>query len=446
MDSHQDLTINSLTVLDDTCAIGDRVASVVINGGLNVAKNIITCDIDTSIIVAEKAKITECMSVQKNVYIEGEILPFTCYSTASLGNCNNKWNNIHAINADIQQISNNVISTKNLSTKNIQMTTCAVNINDDISGSPIYQIDLETSITIINLTSIFENDRNVTITLPLSTFENNHVIKKIIFKQNKCNNIIWNYNSCENVSLNSFEQVFELINIHGMWKFIDYTNSDKKITLDNADKIEKITVDNAVNIQNINDSQDIQDNSLNILTDRIDTLIDFNNFLSVSENTNDSILDFVDKNLEFRNDISELRDKLNIIDVTISGINGVVATNATNFTTNKNKIDYELSDISANLLITNNVAQVFKNVTDMTFRNIDNKLLCINSSISNLTLKSSEVTLDMKRTKELIDMVDKKLHHHISDTDAKLAYLNDNIKHINERMDLVMNKCGVHFH
>jgi hypothetical protein len=435
MDSSQDLAINTLTVLDDAGATGDRTGCAVFNGGINVVKNIITCDLDAAIVVAQKAKITCDMSVQRNLYVDGCILPFTNYSTASLGSSDKKWNNIHAICADIVQVNSNMLSTKSICMENMKVSVCTINITDTVAGTPTYNITLETGITVVNLTSTYDTDRIVIMTLPLPTFGTNHDIKKIIFKQNKCNNIKWIYNTTEYILGNSYEQIFDLINIDGTWRLVNYTDADKKITSDNSSKIDIIQT-----------SQDVQDASLNTLTCRLDALVDLNHFLSITDSSENTILDFVDKNVEIADDILGLRTSVNTIASTLACVNGLVTSNTTNLASLKASSNAKSLDLSGNLAITNNVIDVFKSVTNITFNNINTKMLYIDSSLSNLTLKSSEASLDIKRARELIDLVDKKLCDHISNTDAKMAFLNDSIKHLNEKMDLVMGKCGIHFH
>lgn len=431
MESNQDLAVNTLTVLDDTGASTDRTACAVFNGGINVVKNIITCDLDASIVVACKAKITDCMSVQKNLYVEGSILPFTCYSTAALGSSTSKWNNIHAICADIQQVSSSKLCTKSISLENMQVIVCTINITDTAAGTPTYNLTLETGITVINLTSTYDTDRVVLMSLPVPSIGTNFDVKKIIFKQNKCNHIKWIYNVAEYILSDSYEQVFDLININGTWRLVKYSDVDKKL-IDNINVIETTQAEHDV--------------SLNHLKCRLDALVDLNHFLSITDSSENTILDFVDKNKEIADDIVGLRTSINTIASTLACVNGMVTSNASDLADFKASTNSKLADLSGNIAITNNVIYVFKGVTNITFNNINTKLLCIDSSLSNLTLKSSEASLDVKRTRELVDLVDKKLCDHIANTDSKMAYLNDCIKHLNEKMDLVLNKCGVHFH
>ena len=435
MESSQDLAINTLTILDDTGATIERTGCAIFNGGINVVKNIIACDVETTVLIADKAKITDCLSIKQNLYVDGNILPFTNYSTASLGNATSQWNNIHAICANITQVNSKNLSTKSIVMENMKVTTCTIDITDISAGSSIYNIVMETGVTIINLTSTFDIDRLVTLTLPLPSIGTNHDIKKIIFKQNKCNNIKWIYNTDEFILGNSYEQIFDLININGLWRFVNYTDADKKVILDNANDIDAIQI-----------TQTAHDTSLNLLKSRIDSLIDFNNFLSVSDSSENTILDFVDKNIEIANDISGIHTSINTITTTLTYVNGIATLNATELASLKTNLNANITDLSSNLVITNNVVNVFKSVTDITFNNINAKLLCIDSSIANLTLKSSEAILDIRRARELIDLVDKKVCDHIANTDAKMAFLNDSIKHLNEKMDLILNNCGIHFH
>jgi hypothetical protein len=272
-------------------------------------------------------------------------------------------------------------------------------------------------------------------TLPNPTFGTNHDIKRLIFKQNKSNNIKWIYNTTEYILGNGYEQIFDLINIDGTWRFVNYTDADKQMILDNATDIDDLQ---AVQV--------LHDTSLNTLKCRVDSLVDFNNFLSITDSSETTILDFVDKNAEIADDIVGLRTSVNTIASTLACVNGLVTTNASELTSLKTSLNAKYADLSGNLKITSNVVDVFKSVTNITFNNINTKLLCIDASMANLTLRSSEASLDIKRARELIDLVDKKVCDHISNTDAKMLFLSDSIKHLNEKMDLVLGKCGIHFH
>lgn len=425
MESNQDQAFNTIHILDDTAATSSRTGCAIFNGGINVAKNVYACEAELSVLKSNKAKISDCLSVQHNIYTDGAILPLTSCSKAQLGCPDKKWNSIDTVSANVQQLCTVNSTNKNSSIENLHLITTTTNISDTATGTATYDIYLDSAINIVNLTSTHHVGRMVIIRIPAPDIGSNNDYKKIIFKQNLGLDIKWLYNTTDHMTISNDSQILDLINIGEQWKVVDYNSNTSEV------------------INNVKDTQTDFDTSLNAIDAKLDVLVEYNNFLSATDTSANSLLDFIDETESIKSDITRIDTSIGTMTGTITSLNTLLASTITELSEHKTSVLSDLTDISLGLAVTNNTTVVFKDVVNTTFQNINSSLLLYDSKISGIALKASEITLSNKRTKEHVDMVDKKLCDHIANTDSKLNFMNDKMSHINEKLNVILERLGL---
>lgn len=433
MESTHDLAINTLNVLDDAEANG-REGCATFNGGINVTKNIVACDIDVSLLTTIKAKISDCMAVQKDLYVEGNILPFSKYSNASLGAPDCKWNNVNTIGLNAQQSTMVTLVAKNSSFDNVKLKTHVINIVDTSANTMSYVLNLPCSINIIHLNSTYVDNRMIIMELPFPDIGSNNDIKKVVLKQNKPNSIKWKYDPDNFMSNNSLEQAFDLINVNGTWELIDYSNKDENAILENS-----------IEIDEIKEELIAKDLSLNSLDTKINDLIDMNEFLKVSDLSGNTILDFLGDQDDIKDDILSLQTSLNTITDSLASIITLSTNTKSELTDYKTTVNSDISELTNKINIIDNTVDIFKTVTHETFTTINSKFIGLDSHVSGFNLKISELNLDVKRAREMADLIDKKLTDHICSTDSKMKYLDNKMKHMDDKINILLQKCNVTF-
>lgn len=432
MDFQQDLAVNSLNVLNKMCATDFNNACAVFEGGISIKKNIIAKEIETDMIETKNLKISDDMSVQRDLYVEGTILPFSPYSTGSIGTNINKWNELHVINANIQNLDTNNATIGNVFLENISLKACRTNITDISTSTITYNIFLDSAINVINMISAHNHD--IIINIPEPEFNTEFSVKKIIFTQNKYNKIKWLYGNNGSLFkiMDSLDQTFELVNINNSWIFNNYSSIDNRNHIDILEDISSIRI-----------MQNVQDISLNDLQIQLDVLVNFNNFLSIADPSANSILDFMNENSQIKQDVDTLQASLLTMDNTLTCINALLNSTTVDLASFKTSLGSKIIDISSSTFDTITTIDLFKNVVNSTFSNINSQMLLYDSKITNVALKSSEIARDIHRTKELIDIVDKRLSDHICNTESKFKYMNDKMNHMNEKLNVVFSKIGM---
>jgi hypothetical protein len=423
MDYNQDQAFNSLRVLDDTYARSVREACAIFGGGIYVDKNIIACKMEATNIESENVKVSDSLAVQNNIYTDGCIVPLNAYSAAQLGSLALKWNNIYSVNTCTDEITSVNANLKNTFIENIYLTANVCDITDPNLTSSTYDIYLESTINIINLTSTYSSDRIVTINIPTAIGSNNDY-KKIIFKQNKCIDIKWSYNTNDYIIVSGLDQVHDFINLDGVWKLVNYNMTNHK----NTDDISGILID-----------QKVMDVSLNELYIDMNTLTNYNNFLSGADISANSLLDFIDDTDAIKEDIVVMKASLLNMTTNITSLNINLSTTNTDLL----QANSQISDLSLNLNINNATVALFKTVVNTTFQNINTSLLTYDSKICNLNLKMCEMSLDIKKMKEFSDILDKRVCDHIANTDCKMSLMNDKISHINDTLNTILSRLNL---
>lgn len=423
MENNQDQAFNRIHILDDSGADDGQNGCAVFNGGINVNKNIQCCDLDTNMINAQNAKIYNTLSVQNNIYTDGDILPLTKYSSSSLGSNNQKWNSINGINANIQQL--NVVNStiKNSTIDNILLSSSITNINDNATNNITYSFCLDSVIVIINLVSEYDIDKIITMNIPNPMIGTKNNYHKIIFNQNISNNVKWSFNTNKNISSTKPNQIFDLINTDGIWKIIDYG----QLTEENTDSI--------IELQTKDEQIDL---SLCNINEKLDTLINYNQFLT-DENTEDiSLLDFINKNDELQSTVNVNKHNIETLNNTITALNTNLANAIISIDTNNTAVQSDIVDLSLNFNVIDCTIENLKILTNSTFQNINSLMIANDTKIASLSLRVSEITLESKRTREMTDIIDKRLCDFIHSNDSKQTFLNDKMTHINEKVNTVM--------
>lgn len=433
MDTCQDIGVNTLRVLDDDEATDNMSGCAVFNGGIGIKKCVNCQEVNACLINARNMKISESLSVRQTLHVDGPLIPFTSHSVGTIGLVNKKWNEMHVICGYVQQMNSVRATINNATIDNIYLKTNVTTIEDVSAGSVTYNVLNQTSINLINMTSTHDADRIVTICIPNPITGSNNDVKRIIFKQNLTNKIKWSFNESDYKISDELEQIYDLVNVCGTWIFIQYGTSLKVIN---------DTVSDISSIQLQNSYQDI---SLNLLQEQLTTLIDFNNFLSVADPSANTILDFINENNEIKDDLLGLQTSVQTIVDTVGCINALLTSTRSELTSFKTLVNSHIGDISGSSNINAETMNVFKSVVNTTFQNINTQLVCYDSKIANIALKTTEMTRDINRTKELTDIVDRRVSDHIASTDAKFKYINDKMNHINEKLNLIMQKIGLGF-
>lgn len=432
MDSYQDSAVNTLHVLNDSEADEYNGGSVVINGGINVVKNIMACEIDVNLVQTTNAKISDSLSVKQNIYTDGVIVPLTTCSIAQLGTPACKWNSINTINANVDELSSINAILRNLSLNNIYYNVDVNDINDTDNTTTMYDINLYTAISIINLISTYDTARTVILRIPCAPIDTNNDYKRVIFKQNKFIPIKWLYNVDEYVIIEDKEQILDFLNICGKWQLINY----------NMVSVKDIQT-NTLNINDISVKQSTFDTSLSSIASELQTLIDYNVFLTGNDTSANSFLDYIDETNDIKADINTVNTSLENITTTMNFLNSSVNNLNSDLTTFKTNANGTMHDISLCLSITNNTIDLFKTVSNQTFQTINSSFLMYDTRMSGMALKMSSMELDLKKNQEFVDILDKRLCDHIANTDSKYKFLNDKISHMNEKINLIMSRLNM---
>lgn len=240
MDSNQDYAINYLKVMNSERASGTQGGCAVFNGGINIAKNMIACEADLQLLESVNGKISDSLAVQNNIYTNGSILPLTDFSTAGLGTSDKKWNSIYTLTANIQELTSVNSSIKNASVDNLYLKTFTTNIIDISSGNSTFDVCLDSAVIIINLTSTYDiSSRLITMNINNPAIGSNNNFHKIIFSQNYNNVVVWKYNSSDIITVRDKEQIFDAVNVSGLWKVLNYNISNK--VNEASDKIDELS-------------------------------------------------------------------------------------------------------------------------------------------------------------------------------------------------------------
>ena len=423
MEFNQDQAFNSIHVLSDVVA-SNRTGSAIFNGGINVKKNIIACEIDSQFIFSKDVKISNELSVQNNIYTDGSILPLTQYSTAQLGDTLNKWNSINCVNTNTQELSSINANLKNTYIENLYLKN---NVQDIIDTSIIdisYNIELLSTINIINLNSSIE--KTVTINIPRLTDSSINDYKKIIFKQNLCNNIKWSYNMTDAITNNNSNQIIDFINVNGIWELVNYNTTDKQLIEDVSGLLFKYNTIDATLVEDVSGllfKYNSLSTNVNLLSNQYTALSKFNAFLEASCASQLSILDYVDINNNILVDIGLIKENIITIETQIADLLASLNSNNNDQIVYQLQIDKQVSDISLNLISTNNTV-------DISFQNINTSLTNYDSQIDNMYEQLSNMNLEIMRVKEFNDIIDTRLCDHITDTDSKMKLLNDKMDYM----------------
>ena len=423
MEFNQDQAFNSIHVLSDVVA-SNRTGSAIFNGGINVKKNIIACEIDSQFIFSKDVKISNELSVQNNIYTDGSILPLTQYSTAQLGDTLNKWNSINCVNTNTQELSSINANLKNTYIENLYLKN---NVQDIIDTSIIdisYNIELLSTINIINLNSSIE--KTVTINIPRLTDSSINDYKKIIFKQNLCNNIKWSYNMTDAITNNNSNQIIDFINVNGIWELVNYNTTDKQLIEDVSGLLFKYNTIDATLVEDVSGllfKYNSLSTNVNLLSNQYTALSKFNAFLEASCASQLSILDYVDINNNILVDIGLIKENIITIETQIADLLTSLNSNNNDQIVYQLQIDKQVSDISLNLISTNNTV-------DISFQNINTSLTNYDSQIDNMYEQLSNMNLEIMRVKEFNDIIDTRLCDHITDTDSKMKLLNDKMDYM----------------
>ena len=431
MESYEDLAINSLHVLDDTPAGEPRLGSAVFNGGINVTKNIKGCEIDTGLIRSVKGKFSDSLSVQHNIYTDGAILPLSTCSRAQLGCPSSKWNSVDTLVVNSQDMTSVNSTVRNSRIENLYLTCNIMNITDVTTENATYNIYMESAVNIVNLTSTYLG-RIVTIRIPEAPDYNNHDYRKVIFSQDNQNIIKWYYNTSDYVLIEDKHQALDFVNVNGTWTLVNYNACSPTAIEKNKDSIEVLIAKNTD-----------YDTKIGCLESKIDSLIQYNNFVPNNPNSEVSFMDFIDNTDELATDISGINNSLITMNTTISCLNATIGGIGTDLTHFKQQTHSQIVDLSLNSAITNNTIDVFKQITNSTFQSINTNLLMYDSKISGMALKVSGLELDVKKSQEYVDILDKRLCDHIANSDNKYKFLNDKMSHINDNLNRVMQRLNL---
>ena len=430
MEFNQDQAFNSIHVLSDVVA-SNRTGSAIFNGGINVKKNIIACEIDSQFIFSKDVKISNELSVQNNIYTDGSILPLTQYSTAQLGDTLNKWNSINCVNTNTQELSSINANLKNTYIENLYLKN---NVQDIIDTSIIdisYNIELLSTINIINLNSSIE--KTVTINIPRLTDSSINDYKKIIFKQNLCNNIKWSYNMTDAITNNNSNQIIDFINVNGIWELVNYNTTDKQLIEDVSGLLFKYNTIDATLVEDVSGllfKYNSLSTNVNLLSNQYTALSKFNAFLEASCASQLSILDYVDINNNILVDIGLIKENIITIETQIADLLASLNSNNNDQIVYQLQIDKQVSDISLNLISTNNTV-------DISFQNINTSLSNYDSQIDNMYVQLSNMNLEIMRVKEFNDIIDTRLCDHITDTDSKMKLLNDKMDYMTDIINTI---------
>lgn len=432
MESYQDAAVNTLHVLDDSKADDCRNGCAVFNGGINVVKNVKACDVDAGLVQGVKGKFSDCLSVQHNIYTDGAILPLSTLGSGQLGVPTCKWKSIDVVSTNSQELCSVNAILRNSFLNNVYYNTVITNIEDTVSTTATYEVYLDSVMNVINLNSTHADSRMVIIRIPCAPTGTNHDYKRVIFKQNKCLPIKWSYNVDDYVTLEDKEQALDFVNINNSWRLINYNSASSKAIQNNAQDIDTIQA-----------KQVNTDISLSCLKSDLQALIDYNSFLSAADTSANSLLDFIDENDAIKAEIDGVKTSLNTMTTTIGCLNSNINAVSSELTTYKASNDSKVCDISLGLAITNNTVDLFKTVSNQTFQNINSQFLMYDTRISGLTLKMSGLELDVKKSQEFVDILDKRLCDHIANSDNKYKFLNDKMTHMNEKINLIMARLNM---
>ena len=366
MENNQDYALNRLNVLDESPASSDKSGCAVFSGGINVEKNIICNEICTDFIQTDILKVFDTLVVQKNIKVDGSVLPIETCNFSNLGSNSNKWNKLFAVESNIQNLNtiNGII--KNLKIENIKiMTTCITLLNNNIDIS--YNINLDTNIIYINSDQISNNNIILNVPNPEILYENH----KIVYKQISNCPVQWNIPNNPIFTSNSNNQIIELICVEiNKWKIINYIN-DYTNVLSNID----LSINNIKsNIVSINNTICNQELSINQLSGKVDFLINLGN-INIDISTS-LIEQLIDDNIN----ISQRQDNIDC------SINDIVE----NVEMNNNKIVRLLNAVKD----INDEMCSFKLTTNDKFKkinkhidNTDDNIKCIETEIIEMNIK-----------------------------------------------------------
>lgn len=432
MDSYQDAAVNTLHVLDDSKADDCRGGSVVVNGGINVVKNVKACEIDVGLVQAVKGKISDSLSVQHNIYTDGALLPLTTCSLAQLGTPACKWNSVDTVSTNTQELSSVNAILRNSFLNNVYYNTNIINICDTVSTTVTYDLHLDTAISMINLESTYDVARMVILRVPCAPTGTNNDYRRVIFKQNKCVPIKWSYNVDDYIIIEDENQALDFLNICGTWHLVNYNRASAKDIQANA-----------LDITNVSNKQSVFDTSLSCIAAELKTLVDYNVFLTGSDTSANSLLDYIDETDAIKASIVTVNTSLGTITATIGCLNSTVNTLSSDLTTFKTATNSAMCDISLCLAITNSTVDVFKTISNQTFQTINSSFLMYDTRMSGMSLKLSSIELDVKKSQEFVDILDKRLCDHIANSDNKYKFLNDKMTHMNEKLNLIMARLNM---
>ena len=434
MDSNQDFAINMLTVLSEEHAYSDSGCAT-FNGGIVVKHNIVTKELESEIIETSKIKVSDSVSILRNLLLEGAFLPFSNYSVGTIGNRAKKWNEIHCINAYSQQIISNKAAIANLRVDNISFNTSTNNINDNVLESPTINIFPEFAMNIINLISLYDTNRIVTLVIPSPDIGVNFDFKKIYFRQNKCNVIKWVYNETDYTIIDTQEQIIELVNNNGKWIFINYNSSD--VILD--------SFDTSLN------SFDTSLNSFILTLDNFDTAL---NSFDTSLNRFNTTLDNFDTSLNrFNTTLNNFDTSLNNFDTSLNSFD----TSLNNFDTSLNNFDTSLNNFDTSLNNFDTTLDSFDTTLDnfnTSLDNFDTSLNNIQYQVSSLldtidnfdvsfNSRLEQISSDILQNKELLEAVDIKITNYITENNTNISNINESISNMSIQINNILQHLGL---
>ena len=172
-------------------------------------------------------------------------------------------------------------------------------------------------------------------------------------------------------------------------------------------------------------------------------MVDYNVFLTATDTSANSLLDYIDETDVIKADINTINTSLGTMTTTIGCLNSTVNTLSSDLTTYKTSNNSAMRDISLGLAITNNTVDVFKSISNQTFQTINSSFLMYDTRMSGMSLKLSSMELDVKKSQEFVDILDKRLCDHIANSDNKYKFLNDKMTHMNEKLNLIMTRLNM---
>lgn len=394
---------------------------------LNVTGGI-TSEITTSkigcyqLIETDIIRVFEDLILKRDLKMSGSIIPLNDYGNSYVGTLDKKINTVNTINVNSAHIN-----TKNVNTKNLDFTYFYPKITNyklEITQDTSYNLVLDSSY--INIDISFNTvglNLDIYIPKPFMSTSNNFV--RINMTSNVCGNVNWNVNDKNYTFSDCNLQILELYNTSTQWVLINLTNYNFESK-----------------INNLEISNNLIDLSLNDLNTKVEFLTETNNFLNINNGENTyNIMEFVDKNDELKTEIDNLGSNLETLDNKVENERLKLASLETNF--NDFKTNQELINSSNTLNIegTNNTIIQFKKITNDSFQLVNNHLVKTDADIAELKQWDKVTELEIKKIKDNIDYLDKKLSNHISSTNKKITSINDTLRNMETKVNYLYNSC-----